>query len=231
MGILITSAVTPLACTLLWPKQNWYAVMTAPILGLGGALCAWLVTASVLYNEISIASTGQNYPMLAGNVVALLLPMPVVYFISMVKPDNYDFSETKTAIKLVESEDGDATMPRKEKEEEEIIEETELIKSSHFAKLSSVVLTVALIVVWPLPLFFSNWVFDKTFFRGWVVFSIMWVWCSTLAVVVYPIFENGDTILTVLKAMLFGQEDKEVKSLVATRDNSAHNTNDHLVEV
>lgn len=227
MGILITSAVTPLACTLLWPKQNWYAVISAPILGLGGALCAWLVCTSVLYGEISIATTGQNYPMLAGNVVALLLPMPIVYFISMLKPENYDFSETKTAIKLVESDEGDMTT-RKMEAEEAAVEEAELIKSSNFAKLSSVVLTIALIVVWPLPLFFSNWVFDKTFFRGWVVFSIMWVWCSTLAVVVYPIFENGDTILTVLNAMLFGQR-KELKSLVATRDNSAHNTNDNLI--
>ena len=224
MGILITSAVTPLACTLLWPKQNWYAVMTAPILGLGGALCAWLVCTSVLYGNISIATTGENYPMLAGNVVALLLPMPIVYFVSLIKPDNYDFSETKTAIKLVETEEGDAT-----KAEEDAVEDAELVKSSNFAKLSSVVLTFALIIVWPLPLFFSNWVFDKTFFRGWVVFSIMWVWCSTMAVVVYPIFENGDTILTVLRAMFCGER-KDLKSLVATRDISAHNTNAALVQ-
>ena len=202
--------------------------MTAPILGLGGAICAWLVCTSVLYGDISITTTGQNYPMLAGNVVALLLPMPIVYIASMIKPDNYDFSETKSAIKLVETEENDKS--RKVDEEEAAVEEAELIQSSNFAKLSSVILTIALIIVWPLPLFFSNWVFDKTFFRGWVVFSIMWVWCSTMAVVVYPIYENGDTILTVIKAMLLGPRN-DLKSLVATRDISAHNTSEPLGEV
>ena len=119
--------------------------MTAPILGLGGAICAWLVCTNVLYGDISITTTGQNYPMLAGNVVALLLPMPIVYFASMIKPDNYDFSETKTAIKLVETEDNDKSS--KLDEEEAAVEEAELIKSSNFAKLSSVILTIALIIV------------------------------------------------------------------------------------
>ena len=51
-----------------------------------------------------------------------------------------------------------------------------------------------------------------------------------MAVVVYPIYENGDTILTVIKAMLLGPRN-ELKSLVATRDISAHNTNEPLGKV
>jgi Na+/proline symporter len=44
MGIIITSAVVPLSCTLLWKKQNWYAVILAPIIGQWSALISWLGT-------------------------------------------------------------------------------------------------------------------------------------------------------------------------------------------
>lgn len=75
MGVIISSAVLPAALTLLWSGQNMIAATLSPILGLMCSLIAWLVTAKREYGDLSVASTGSNNPMLAGNVVALLSPL------------------------------------------------------------------------------------------------------------------------------------------------------------
>jgi hypothetical protein len=53
--------------------------------------------------------------------------------------------------------------------------EDELLTASKNAKASSLILTFTLLILWPLPLFFSDYIFSLVFFRGWVVFAIMWV--------------------------------------------------------
>lgn len=74
MGVIISSAVLPATLTLMWTKQNKWAATLSPPLGLVCSLIAWLVTAQKESGTLSVDSTGANFPMLAGNVVALLSP-------------------------------------------------------------------------------------------------------------------------------------------------------------
>jgi Na+/proline symporter len=74
MGVIISSAVLPACLTLLWGGMNKWAAMLSPPLGLACSLIAWLVTAQKESGSLSVATLGANYPMLAGNVVALLSP-------------------------------------------------------------------------------------------------------------------------------------------------------------
>jgi len=92
MGVIISSAVLPATLTLIWKGQNKWAASLSPILGLACALIAWLVTAKKECGDLGVACTGSNYPMLAGNVVALLSPcifIPVLTLIFGV--DHYDW--------------------------------------------------------------------------------------------------------------------------------------------
>ena len=75
MGVIISSAVIPATLTLMWDGFNWHAATFSPPLGLACSLIAWLVTAKKQGGTLSVASTGANDPMLAGNVVALLSPL------------------------------------------------------------------------------------------------------------------------------------------------------------
>jgi urea-proton symporter len=75
MGVIISSAVIPATLTLMWDGFNWHAATFSPPLGLACSLIAWLVTAKQQGGDLSVASTGANNPMLAGNVVALLSPL------------------------------------------------------------------------------------------------------------------------------------------------------------
>jgi len=75
MGVIISSSVIPATLTLMWAGLNWHAATFSPPLGLACSLIAWLVTAKKQGGDLSVASTGANNPMLAGNVVALLSPL------------------------------------------------------------------------------------------------------------------------------------------------------------
>jgi Na+/proline symporter len=64
MGVIISSAVLPATLTLMWSKQNKWAAMLSPPLGLVCSLTAWLVTASKESGSLTVDSLGANYPML-----------------------------------------------------------------------------------------------------------------------------------------------------------------------
>ncbi len=68
MGIISSPAVIPVAYTITWSKQSAFAAISAALTGVVCGIIAWLVTAQKLHDEITIKSTGENYPMLAGNL-------------------------------------------------------------------------------------------------------------------------------------------------------------------
>ena len=64
MGVIISSAVLPATLTLMWSKQNKWAAMLSPPLGLACSLIAWLATAQQESGILNVDSLGANYPML-----------------------------------------------------------------------------------------------------------------------------------------------------------------------
>lgn len=92
MGVIISSAVLPAALVLTWSGLNKWAAALSPILGLCVALVAWLVTAKKECGEMSVACTGSNMPMLAGNVAALLSPVVFIPVLTLVfGKEKYDW--------------------------------------------------------------------------------------------------------------------------------------------
>ena len=187
MGVIISSAVLPAALTLLWSQQNWAAATFSPCLGFICAMVGWLVQAKKEFGILSVDSTGSNYPMLVGNVVALLAPcvfIPILTF--AFKPQNYDW-ESMRLIKKADDHDLAAAahidlemIPggHEESRAEEEAEQAQLLRASKIARWLTVFLTLALLVFWPMPMLGSEYVFSKPFFRGWVVVAIMWLFFS-----------------------------------------------------
>ncbi|KAI8081683.1 Sodium:solute symporter family-domain-containing protein [Halteromyces radiatus] len=205
MGVLISSAVVPLTLTLLWSKQNKLAAIVSPIFGFVAAVITWLTTTYGLYGTITVDTTSQNMPMMAGNLVALLSPIPCTLILTFLNPDNYDFESTRN-IQLVTDDENVPEEKAKQASESgdhiPTVEEMEFLnKSARFAKMSSVILAVCLFLVWPLPMFFSRYVFSKEFFTGWVVVGIIWTFFSTAAVVIYPVYESIDSLKLIGKAI------------------------------
>ncbi|KAF9136767.1 hypothetical protein BGX30_010872 [Mortierella sp. GBA39] len=225
MGVLISSAVLPVTFSLMWKKQSATAAIVAPLGGLVISITAWLVCAKLYSGEITLATTGTDQAMLAGNLGALISGGAISIIISLIKPDNYTFEGTRALQQVTDdspggmpstdssSDDGSLDEKKKGGEKAEITsvdvpapkggwtfsaeEDAKLAKASRFARWSSGVLTVVLILLWPLPMFFSNYVFTKGFYTGWVVLSIVWAICSTIAVTIYPIWESRGAIAEV----------------------------------
>ncbi|KAL9600802.1 MAG: hypothetical protein Q9219_002940 [cf. Caloplaca sp. 3 TL-2023] len=210
-GVIISSAVLPTALTLLWSDQNMIAATLSPILGLACSLIAWLVTAKKEHGDLSVASTGSNNPMFAGNVVALLSPMifvPVLTFafgrqrydyVSMAMIRLGDDSDVAAAAHVdLELIPGSTDVS----EAELLAEKTKLKRASLIAKTMTAVMTLALLVLWPMPMYGSGYVFSKKFFTGWVSVGIIWLFCSTFCVGLYPLWEGRHSMAHTFKGIV-----------------------------
>lgn len=78
--------------------------------------------------------------------------------------------------------------------EAEAAEQAKLFRASKIAKITTAVMTLILLVLWPMPLYGTGYIFTQSFFSGWVVVGIIWLLCSAMAVGVYPLWEGRDSL-------------------------------------
>ncbi|KAL2884299.1 hypothetical protein SGCOL_000240 [Colletotrichum sp. CLE4] len=218
MGVIISSAVLPAALTLLWDGQSWAAATFSPIIGFALSMTAWLVTTKIKYGELSVTNTGANEPMLAGNLTSLLSPIvfiPLLTFMPPFKPQQYDWQSMLNIRQADDHELADAAHVDVENSPQERAralqsdpdEQIKLEKAAKTARWLTVGVTLILLILWPMPLYGTGYVFGKSFFTGWVVVGITWLFASVVMVVFLPIFESRSTIVRTTRMMfkdLFG---------------------------
>lgn len=73
-----------------------------------------------------------------------------------------------------------------------------------FASIYFVINVLVTIVLWPLPLY-RDWIFTKSFFKGWVSMAIVWLFFAIGAVVVYPLYDGRHAIFKVIRGVLKGR--------------------------
>ncbi|KAL2797200.1 Sodium:solute symporter family-domain-containing protein [Aspergillus keveii] len=226
MGVIISSAVFPGAMTLVWKGQNWIAAAASPVLGLAMSLIAWLVTTKTEYGEFTVETTGANYPMLAGNVAALLSPMvfsPVLTYVF--GPQNYDY-ESMRAIRKVDDSDvaaaahidlelipGENTSASEE--EEEI---RKLNKAAFLSRTLTIGMVICFLLLWPIPMYGSSYVFSKQFFTGWVVVGIIWLFGTAFGVVLFPLWEGRSSMVRVARLMFYDAMGRKRAALDGRRE-------------
>nr|CAG8601995.1 2352_t:CDS:2 [Entrophospora candida] len=223
MGILCSPAVIPVAFTITWKKQTKSAAVGASIIGLVCGVVSWLATAQGLFGELTITTTGHNYPMLAGNLVSLGMSGLVATIWSLISPDNFDFNVTKNQLEILTDDEVSTNATYEDPIEHDPVR---LRKAFIFAIQSSVVLTIVLVIIWPLPMYFSRYVFSVPFFTFWVAISMIWAIMSTLAVAIYPLYESRKSIASVVGGM-FGDITGKRKPVTETkRTESEPSTNE-----
>ncbi len=111
MGVIIGSAVVPVAYCLCWSKCTAKAAIAGAICGLIAGVVSWLSTAYALYGEISLASTGNDYPMLTGNLFAIFGSAIICTAWSLVQPDAYDWQTTREIPMVDDNETGVPQLP------------------------------------------------------------------------------------------------------------------------
>ena len=191
MGVLIGSAVAPISLAILWKNTNRYAATSAAIIGLGCGVTVWLGYAFTASGEITLASTSDMFALLAGNLASILTSLAITVVGSLFRPENFNFSKLKTEIFVVD----ERIRKRLEKE----TNEESLRKASKFSKQYGLTLTLILVVVWPIPLFFSNYVFSETVYHVWIWVAILWAVAAASLVWILPVIQSRDGILHVMK--------------------------------
>ena len=182
MGIVIGSAVIPLWNLMTWDKASGKGAVIAAWSGLILAVTGWLVGAKIESGSISVATLGSNPVMLSGNLIAILSSGFIHYVYSkFIDPQDYDFSELNTHIKLVEHDMSGLTAEEQNPDE--------LRRAHRWITRRGYVLTLVLIIIWPL-LSVPAGVFSQAYFAFWVLISICWGFGATIIITLLPLIES-----------------------------------------
>ncbi|PHH85559.1 hypothetical protein CDD83_250 [Cordyceps sp. RAO-2017] len=225
MGVLISAAVIPATLTLLWSRQNRVAAALTPVLGTACAIVAWLVTASRTCGRLDVECTGSNDPMLAGNVTALLSPL--VFVPALCLGFGFDRYDWRSMMDIRKADDADAAAApaassdpgaatregagvaeaevREEDDDAFAAEQRKLKRAFRLACIVTTIMVLSLLVLWPMPLYGTGYIFSKKFFTGWVTVGIIWIFCSFIAVGLYPAWESRATLTRLARAVVTGK--------------------------
>lgn len=175
--------------------------------------------------------------MLAGNVAALLSPIvfsPILTY--TFGAQNYDYKSMRAIRKVDDTEVAAAAHVDIElvpgetdpSQAESAEEERKLNRAALYSRTLTIFLALAFLILWPIPMYGSSYIFSKKFFTGWVVVGLLWLFCTSFGVVLFPLYEGRESIIRTVKMMsldLVGKkpmvyrgkaEDEEQHSGVAT---------------
>ncbi|XP_038876583.1 urea-proton symporter DUR3 [Benincasa hispida] len=191
MGVLIGSAVIPIAFMLLWSKANSKGAILGTTIGCVLGVVTWVSVAKIEYGKVNLDTTGKNAPMLAGNLVSILSGGVIHAISSLLSPQNYDW-ETTRAISTVEKDKGD--IPTEE------YTEAKLIKAKAWIMKWGIGFTIVIVVLWPV---FSLPIgeFNKKYFTLWAIISIAWGTIGSVVIIFLPLVESWETIRDVTLGM------------------------------
>ncbi|GER57620.1 sodium/proline symporter [Striga asiatica] len=173
MGVFIGSAVIPIAFLLLSTKANAKGAVFGTIFGCLLGITTWLTVTKVEYGRVNLDTTGRNGPMLAGNLVSILVGGAIHGVCSLIWPQDYDWGTTKK-ITMVEKDDKSELSADEFKEE----------------KLSR---AKGWIVKWGQ--------FSKGYFTFWAVIAIAWGTIASAVIIALPLIESRETIRNVILGM------------------------------
>lgn len=225
MGVIIGGAVLPSTLTLLSKRQNWYAATFTPPFATALSIMSWLVCTKKKYGTVDVATTFMDDPMLTGNVVALLSPLIIVPVLTLAfKPQNFDWNILKSISRVDEEEELLAAESPVEEDPEKLSpvksqmsaaaheiaeqnfdkyaeESARLRRSFKIALAICCALAICLILLWPIPMYGSGYIFSKPFFTGWVSVFFIWSFLTAFTVIIGPVWEGRKGLYTTFRGI------------------------------
>jgi Na+/proline symporter len=181
MGNIIGSAVCPVALAILYEKANGTWCTIAAVVGFLLAIFSWILKTSIDFDEaaggVTIDNMGALYPNLVGNLVAILSSGFIALVGSLAFPDNEFKWEKLNEIDVV-----DDVIPELKEGEDE----ASLKKDATRANWQAIVLTLILVVAWPIPQHISGGVFTKGGFGVWIGVAFIWAMLGALVIIIMP---------------------------------------------
>ncbi|GIL80101.1 hypothetical protein Vretifemale_9243 [Volvox reticuliferus] len=215
MGIVIGSAVFPIAASLTWSKCSSTAACVSAVVTTPLAIMTWLITAAKLNDgKLNLDTTGQQYPMLAGNLVALFFSMILCIILSYIFPQEFDWAELRN-IPVIES---DPNSDPNTFDGEDSPEALNHVICFTWATGGS--LTVLLLILWPI-LALPAKVFSQNYFTLWVMVALIWGIVASAVCIMLPVIEASDMVVAVLRG-------RRVSSLSNSTPQHSKETTSHI---
>merc|ERR1711904_591926 len=182
MGVIIGSAVGPASLTILMETANGFFIGAGAIGGLILGVLGWTIKAAVDNGAVTYATLGQDWPWVVGNLCAIFGGLLIAGGGSLLFPDKtFKWHMLNERIPLV-----DDVEPPKDKDESE----EKLQLQVKIAVGASIILTIVLLVLWPLPMHAATGVFGKGGFTVWVTLEMIWALVGGIVIIGLPLYET-----------------------------------------
>ncbi|KAF8589125.1 putative urea transporter [Ramaria rubella] len=210
-GVVLSPAVIPIALTVTWSKLSKVAVFAGTLTGFVLGMAAWMVGCLKIYGKINIPNLAEPYSAVCSGVTSLLFSGVFTVGISLAFPANYDFVGTR-AISVIDPVNPEPSLERTSTSDVDLDDEKprgssaelsqaivevrsdvspkELQRVFRRALWPSLALTSIVMVIIPLPMFFSHYLFSHAFFRFWIACSIIWALSAGIFCILLPIWES-----------------------------------------
>ncbi|KAK3111606.1 hypothetical protein LTR53_012968 [Teratosphaeriaceae sp. CCFEE 6253] len=231
MGVFTSCAVFPFYSTTLWERQNKTAVVAAPILGSITAIACWLGSTHALYGTVSIATTSNILPLIIGNGVSLvsgaLYSIICTYAFGR---DDFDWSRVHREIHIADDSDikGLTSEQLVQEQAHEILtpeQDRDLRRGKKMAIVIATVLCLIFVIIWPMPMYGTRYVFSRGFFKFWVALTFLWAFGAAFTITIMPLVQGRKTIKLFFSRMILDRrpEARAVEGVaVVPEDDSRH---------
>lgn len=236
-GIVVNVCVIPMGCTLFWRKMSGFAMVCSTTLSTAISLAVWIGYAYSESKEVTLASLSTYAALAAGNTVAVGVPVLLVPIFVWIKHDNFDWNIWKTDIKQADDSEFDEahglTNVLSGEELTELViskeqeEDARMIRKRNIGFVIVTIFVLFFLILFPIPLYGTHFIFTKTFFRGYIVVTFLWVFFSIGIVTVYPVWESRDGIVTLFKKIFHKETSSKLYSdeVYAIASNNVEQTN------
>lgn len=190
VGIILGAAPVGITLTLFWPKMSRYCFYIALPLGSLTGLGCWLGACKHFYGAIN----KDNLSLVNSTIIANFSTFGATLLFCMICgfafPDDSSIDNLQGKFLVAD----DATP--QEKRQMQLDEKTKirLDKAFKWASVGVFAIWVAFTFVLPFPMYGQKYIMSKSFFKGWVVVSIIWLFIAFLYITFYPIYESRTTL-------------------------------------
>merc|ERR1711936_1235296 len=225
-GILISSSVIPIAMSILWARATSYGLVSGVVGGCLSGMAAWLSYASQFPGGLSAATfvknTGEELPMLTGNMVAISVggaACIVVTFVTRMRmtpemeEEEWDktrdidnplspwVTKYKGELNLDDGENFHDRPPL-----EIVIRKFRAAKITAYA--AAVLFTLFFICIWPGSMLSTD-ILDYNGFNIWTTISRVWAFSAAAFIVIVPMYQE---IVAVIKQVARNKSAAESES-------------------
>merc|ERR1719160_1535010 len=182
MGCLVGSAVGPAALTILMETANSKAIAVGAVGGFFLAMIGWVGQAATEFGEVKYGTIMSDWPWVVGNLCGILGGTAIAVIGSLLAPDNdFKWSMLNDRIALVD----DVEPPKDSRTENDAKLEVQV----KLAVWASIILTIILLVLWPIPMHVGTGVLSSGGFGAWVAVEIIWALLGGLIIIIMPLIE------------------------------------------